>query len=250
VKRFWDRVALERAEGGWQVTLDARRVRTPQGRPQVVPSEPLAQALAEEWDRTGEMIDPGAFPMRDMADYAIDVVAPAPEAVADKLIAYGETDTLCYRADPDEPLFERQEQVWEPLLSAFEAREGAALVRVSGIVHRPQGARQMERLHARMLAENPFRLAALEAMTALAASLVVGLSALARETAQEDAARALWRAASLEEEWQAELWGRDHEAEERRARRERDFLAAWRFARLAASQGFAAQGGAAGHGSV
>ena len=32
----------------------------------------------------------------------------------------------------------------------------------------------------------------------------------------------------LEEEWQADLWGRDWEAEERRARREADFLRAMR----------------------
>ena len=44
---------------------------------------------------------------------------------------------------------------------------------------------------------------------------------------------ALWRAASLEEEWQADLWGRDHEAEERRAKRQDDFLIACEFTRLA-----------------
>lgn len=234
MKRFYDKVSLAQAQGGWQVTLDTRPIRTQQGRPQIVPSEPLAQALAAEWVGAGETIDPKAFPLRDMADYAIDVVAPSPQAVAGKLLAYGETDTLCYRAEPDEPLFERQEQVWEPLLSAFESREGAVLVRVSGVVHRPQDPKQMERLHARMLEENPFRLAALEAMTSLSASLVIGLSALGEESADEDTARGLWQAASLEEEWQAQLWGRDYEAEERRARREADFLAAWRFARLAA----------------
>ncbi|MEQ8412681.1 MAG: ATP12 family protein [Erythrobacter sp.] len=232
MKRFYREVALAGTEGGWQVTLDGRKVRTQGGAQQVVPSEPLAQALSAEWDAAGETIDPGAFPFRDLADYAIDAVAPAPQAIAGKLLAYGETDTLCYRAEPDEPLFERQEQVWEPLLSAFEAREGAVLVRVSGIVHRPQDPGQMERLYQRMLAEDPFRLAALEAMTSLSASLVIGLSALGEDSGDEDAARALWRAASLEEEWQADLWGRDREAEERRARREADFLTAWRFSRL------------------
>ena len=49
----------------------------------------------------------------------------------------------------------------------------------------------------------------------------------------EDEPRALWQAVCLEEEWQADLWGRDWEAEERRARREADFLRACAFARLA-----------------
>lgn len=232
MKRFYSDVALAPAEGGWQVALDGRRVRTQGGAQQVVASEPLAHALAAEWDAQGEALDPKSFPMRDMTDYAIDVVAPEPDRVAGKLVAYAETDTLCYRAEPDEPLFARQEEVWEPLLSAFEAREGAVFVRVSGIVHAQQDPRTLERLRTRVRAENPFRLAALEAMTALSASLVIGLTALADRGAHEDTARALWRAASLEEEWQAQLWGRDPEAEERRERREADFLAAWRYARL------------------
>jgi len=44
--------------------------------------------------------------------------------------------------------------------------------------------------------------------------------------------RALWEAASLEEEWQAELWGREWEAEERRARRFEAFALAARFSTL------------------
>ena len=42
----------------------------------------------------------------------------------------------------------------------------------------------------------------------------------------------MWRAASLEEEWQAEQWGRDLQAEEHRARKHADFLAACEWMRL------------------
>jgi chaperone required for assembly of F1-ATPase len=57
----------------------------------------------------------------------------------------------------------------------------------------------------------------------------VGLAAI------EDGADldALWDAASLEEDWQAELWGKDAEAQARRDRRRAAFLAAARFAALA-----------------
>ena len=44
---------------------------------------------------------------------------------------------------------------------------------------------------------------------------------------------ALWTAANLEEDWQAERWGHDDEAAERRARRREAFLAAAEFAALA-----------------
>src|SRR5688500_14399515 len=131
MKRFWKDVAVEACEGGYRVTLDGRPIRTQGGRPQIVPNRALAEALAGEWRAQGDKVDPRAFPLRDLADYAIEHVGPERAATIDKLLAYGETDTLCYRADPDEPLYRRQQAMWEPLLAAFEKRHGLSLVRVS-----------------------------------------------------------------------------------------------------------------------
>ncbi|MFO6447817.1 ATP12 family chaperone protein [Erythrobacter sp. NE805] len=231
MRRFYKDVTLAEAAGGFQVMLDGRGVKTVGGAAQIAPTEALGEALAAEWRRQGERIDPKSLPLRDMADYAIDMVAPDPAAVAKSLVAYAETDTLCYRADPDEPLHARQQAVWEPLLAAFEAANGVTLVRVSGVLHRPQPPETLTRLEVRLRALDPFVLAGVEAMTKLAASLVTALSAL--DAAHEEEPLALWRAACLEEEWQAELWGRDAEAEERRERREADFLRACAFARMA-----------------
>lgn len=229
MKRFYDKVATRQHEGGWQVTLDGRGLKTVKGSPQLLPTRSLAEALASEWDIEGEELDPRAFPLRDMADYAIDIVASDREALVAKLIAYADTDTLLYRADPGEPLFARQQEVWEPILTAFEASHGVTLKRVSGIIHTAQDEAALATLRARMDAFDPFTLAALETMTSLAASLTIGLSAL--EPGADPLA--LWQAASLEEEWQADQWGRDYEAEERRARRTADFERAARFAQKA-----------------
>jgi len=231
IRRFYTAVSLAEHPEGWQVMLDTRGVKTVGGAPQLLPTRPLAEALAAEWRGQGEQIDPASLPLRDMADYAIDILSPNPQACAEGLLAYAETDTLCYRADPDEPLHARQQAVWEPLLAAFEAAHGLTFTRVSGVLHRPQPPATLAALRARLLALDPFRLAGLEAMTKLAASLTIGLSAL--DPAHEDEPLALWQAACLEEEWQAELWGRDWEAEARRQRREADFLRAAAFARLA-----------------
>lgn len=230
IRRFYKDVTLGEVPGGWQVLLDARGVRTVGGAPQIAPTQALGEALAAEWRRQRDEIDPATLPLRDLTDYAIDVVAADPGARAEGLIAYAETDTLCYRADPDEPLHARQLEVWEPLLARFEADNGVRLVRVSGILHRPQPPETLAALRARLLSLDPFTLAGVETMTTLAASLVTALAAL---DAREDDATALWQAACLEEEWQAELWGREAEAEARRARREADFLRACGFVRLA-----------------
>jgi chaperone required for assembly of F1-ATPase len=229
MKRFWREVTVGEADGGWRVLLDGRPIRTPRGAAQVVPNATLAEAMAEEWRAQGDEVDPVLFRLRDMADYAIDVVETDRAALVTELLAYAETDTLCYRADPDEPLYRRQLDVWEPLLAAFEAREQVRLERVSGVLHRDQPEATMASLRERLNALDPFVLAGVNTMAALAASLCVALSAL---DPQADLDR-LWQAASLEELWQAELWGVDEQAEARRIRRFADFSAAAGFARLA-----------------
>lgn len=230
MKRFWKEVAVEAVDGGWRVTLDGRPIRTQGGAAQVVPTRALAELLAGEWASQGDEVDPSAFPMRDMADYAIDMVASDPAGAAAKLLRFAETDTLCYRADPDEPLWKRQQSVWEPVLTAFEAREGVRMERVCGIVHKRQPAATLDRLRARLEALDPFALAALEVLTSLSASLCVGLSV--SEPGAD--AETLWAAAELEETWQAELWGDEPLARERRNKRKRDFLRADEFLRAAA----------------
>ena len=229
MKRFWRDVTVSETEGGWRVLLDGRPIRTPRGAAQTVPNAALAEAMADEWRAQGDEVDPALFRFRDLADYAIDVVATGRAALVEDLLAYGETDTLCYRADPDEPLYRRQIEVWEPLLAEFETREGVRLERVSGVLHRDQPEASMARLRARLNALDPFALAGVNTMAALAASLSVALSALNPDADLDQ----LWQAASLEELWQAELWGVDEQAEARRIRRSADFSAAAGFARLA-----------------
>ena len=229
MKRFWKDVAVEPSAGSWRVTLDGRPIRTQGGSPQIVPRPALAEALAREWRRQEEEVDPKAFPLRDLVDFAIDTARREREATIAKLLKYAETDTLCYRADPDEPLYRRQVELWEPLLTACEARHGVKLTCVSGVVHRPQPDKSMARLHEVLAAENDFSLAALHTLAPLAASLTVALAALEDEADPP----ALFSAANCEQDWQAELWGWDAEAEHSRSTRLARFETAVRFARLA-----------------
>ena len=229
MKRFYKEVGVAAEAGGWRVLLDGRGIKTVAGKPQILPTRALAEALAEEWADQGEELDPASFVLRDLADYAIDVVALDRADVIRGLVAFAGTDTLCYRAEPDEPLRERQDEVWDPLLHAAEQRWDVHFERIDGVMHRPQPAATLARMQAVLEAESDYALAALNTLTSLAASLVIALAAL-----QGDAeAETLWNAANLEEDWQVELWGKDYEAEALRERRLATFEAAMRFARLA-----------------
>lgn len=229
MKRFYKEATVGQVDEGWRVLLDGRPIKTAGGRPQAVPTKVLAEALAAEWSAQGEEIDPASFRLRDLADFAIDAVATGRNDVIRSLRPYAETDTLCYRADPEDALYRRQLEVWEPVLEAAEARWTLRLVRVSGIVHKPQPPETLARLEQLLAAESDFSLAALRMLASLAASLVIGLMAIQPDADSET----LWNAANLEEDWQVELWGEDWEATERRKIRFEAFELAIRFAALA-----------------
>ncbi|RKF21099.1 molecular chaperone [Altericroceibacterium spongiae] len=233
MKRFYSDVNVTPAPGGFQVTLDGRGIKTAKGAAQIAPSRPLADAMAKEWAQQGEEIEPGRFILRDLADYAVDIVAPERAATQAGILAFGESDTLCYRADPGDALFERQSELWEPLLSETEQRHDIRFERISGIIHRPQPADTLAALQRHLGAQDDFTLAALQTCTSLAASLIIGLAAIAPDADAEG----LFTLSNLEEDWQAELWGWDSEAEKARATRRDAFCHAVHFAKLARQTG-------------
>lgn len=55
-KRFYKGTGIMQNESKWEVTLDQRRLKTPNGKVLTVPSEPLARAIAAEWDAQTETV--------------------------------------------------------------------------------------------------------------------------------------------------------------------------------------------------
>ena len=231
MKRFWREVTLKPEGDGWQVALDGRRVKTVQARAQIAPTRALGEALADEWRAQGVDVNPAGFGLRDMADYAIDVVAIDPADAIRRILAYAEGDTLCYRAESDDPLGVRQRAAWDPLLKAAEGIHGVKFERIVGILHRPQPAETLAAFGSHLESLAPFTLAALQTLASIAASLTIGLAALEADADAE----ALFTASNLEEDWQAEQWGWDYAAEETRASKLATFVQAARFAELARS---------------
>lgn len=228
MKRFWKTVTVAEADGGWQIALDGRPVKTPARVPLVVPTHTLIEAIAGEWATRGEDFDPREMPFTGLANAAIDRVVPDPAAFAATLAAYGETDLTCYRAEEPEELVARQAAEWDPLLDWARGRYDVHFELVTGIMHRPQPAATVERLTAAVHAIGPFRLAGLSPLVTISGSLVAGLALLHDAIEVETA----FAATHLDELWQAEQWGEDQLATDARTARERDFLAAARFVRL------------------
>lgn len=225
IRRFYRAADVAAATDGFAVVLDGRPVRTPAGRQLAVPVRALADALAEEWQSQGETLEPTAMPLTQLASTAIDRVGPNREAIVEELLRYATSDLLCYRAEQPRELVERQNRVWQPLLdwatSAFDVR----LAVTAGVIPVSQPEAAVAALRRSLGAFDDWRLTALQAATAATGSLILALSMAHGRLSAADA----FAASQLDELYQAELWGDDAEAEQRRARLRDDVDAAGRF---------------------
>ena len=233
MKRFWNTASPERHGGGFHVLLDGRPVRLPGGMPLQVPTAILAAAIAEEWQRAGGQrggeMSWNDVPLTRLAGTAQERIEPDRDAVADALAVYGESDLLCYRVDHPEALARRQERAWQPWLDWAAERYGARLLPTTGIVHRRQDPAALAALRWALGEQSALALAALGIAIPALGSLVLGL-ALAEGALDAGMAHAL---ATLDETFQAEQWGEDAEAVQRRREIGTDIAMAGRLLRLA-----------------
>ena len=232
MKRFWKEVSVEREDGGWGIRLDSRPVKTPARAALVVPTEALADAIADEWRSVEETIDPRAMPLTGLANAAIDRVAPERQAFADGLASYAEADLACYRAEGPRGLTDRQEESWDRLLAWARRRYDVDFATTSGLTHVAQPPVTVERLAHAVAALDAFHLAGLSPLVTIGGSLVAALAVLEKALTPEQA----WEAVSVDDRWQLERWGSDAEAETALENKRRDFFAAARFLELLNAQ--------------
>ena len=227
-KRFWTETRVEEVDGGFTIRLDGRPVKTPAKILLIVPTRAMADHIAAEWDAQQGKIDPRTMPWTRSANAALDKVANQFAEVAGLLAAYGDTDLLCYRADGPEELARRQTEGWDPLLAWSAATLKAPLNATVGVMHREQPAESLARLTARIGQMTAFQLTGFHDLVAISGSLVLALAVADQRLPAEEA----WRLSRLDEHWQAEVWGRDEEAEMLEAARHEGFLHAERFYRF------------------
>lgn len=233
-KVFWSRVEVIAQSGGFGVTLDGRPVKTPAKAPLILPSRALADWVAVEWAAQSGKVQPATMPATQMANLALDKLPQHGPEVVRLLAAYGETDLLCHRAPGPMELVARQAADWDPLLDWAADALGARLGVGTGVMPVAQDAAALAALTGKVAALTPFRLAPFHDLVSISGSLVLALAVTESRLPPESA----WAMSRIDEDWQAELWGADEEAQIAAENKRAAFLRAARFF-LLADQAFA-----------
>lgn len=225
-KRFYKSVAVTDQLG---IALDGRNVKTPLKAALVLPTRPLAEAVAAEWDAQVDVINPHAMPLTKLANTAIDRAVPEKSKIASEIMEFAGSDLVCYRAESPAGLVQRQTTYWDPIIAWAKSELEVDFATVSTITHKRQSPVALRALEARIKSLDPFSFVAVHNLTTLTGSALLA----AMVAADKIPADAAWLAANVDEDWQIETWGEDAEAAARRAGRLHEFSACVRFVNLA-----------------
>ncbi|MGH1350451.1 MAG: ATP12 family chaperone protein [Methyloligellaceae bacterium] len=233
MRRFYKDVGIEKTDNGFSVQLDGKSIKTPVKNPLVIPSKPLALAIADEWDAQEEHIDPANMLLTKLANTAIDRVKGREDTIILEIAGYISSDLLCYRSESPQELFQKQCEAWDPVLAMFEEKLDIRLKTIAGIIHVEQPELSINNAKGHLENFDVYELSALHNMTSMLGSAVL---AIAHANNYLDLQKT-WEIAHVDEDWQVAQWGSDEEAEARRAIRYKEMQITSRFLELNRSSG-------------
>ena len=230
MKRFYKETAVEPEEGGFRVLLDGKPMRTPAKSILVVPTRPLADAIAAEWSGVPDKAEINAahLPLTRLAATGLDRVVPRRQEIIADTAKYAGSDLLCYRATTPASLVKLQQDAWQPLLDWAADRYGARLIVAEGIAFVDQPEESLRRVRDAVAVHADLALSALYNLTHTAGSVIIALAVAEGRLSAEGA----FAAAQVDELYQIERWGDDPLALKHREGVAKDIGASTRFLAL------------------
>lgn len=229
-KRFYKTVSYAASQGGFEVSLDERALKTPAKAPLILPTEILALAITAEWDAQKEEIAPETMPIFSLAATAIDRVMTQRKTLDDELIGFGENDLISYRCSKEEDplLAAREAEKWGAIQSWMQERYNVPFSIFEGIMPQAQPASVAQNLAIAVKDIDDWGFVSLYRATTLTGSVSLGLAFVANHL---DVA-GLMAHAFLDDLYQEEKWGADEWAIERRTNIEAELKDAAHFMAL------------------
>ena len=189
----------------FSVQRNGRSLMTPAGAALALPTQALAEAIADEWRAQGDKIVPATMPMTQLAATALDIVRKDREKIVVGLLNYVGSELLCHRVETPASLCAKQAEIWQPYLDWCEQAFSVCFALGCGVMPITQKPETVAVLRKVIESYDDLHLAGLSSAVDSAGSLILGL-ALAQGTR---AATDIFTACELDAAHQAITWGDD-----------------------------------------
>ncbi|KAK5645699.1 hypothetical protein RI129_004163 [Pyrocoelia pectoralis] len=204
-KRFYRKTGILFSDGKYEITLDQRKLKTPKGNLFVVNSEPLALAVAAEWDAQQDIIKQSNMHLNTLCNTAIDNPNNLTKYdMVNYILNYLDTDLILFQSHENDELYQLQVAEWDPIIQWFCDQFQADLQKsrsmdspvisseTKAVVYRQLMSYNLECVHGYVYAIDTLK------------SVILAMACVERFLTPERAALL----SRLEEEFQLQKWGR------------------------------------------
>uniref|UniRef100_A0A915CXC6 ATP synthase mitochondrial F1 complex assembly factor 2 n=1 Tax=Ditylenchus dipsaci TaxID=166011 RepID=A0A915CXC6_9BILA len=191
----------------YEIHLDKRKLKTQAGRVLKLDSQPLALAIAQEWDAQKDLIHKGRMLLTGLAFTTIDnPFKDTNESLTAKIMEFLPTDTLLYHTSESESgsMARLQQKKWQPVLDWANEHYGLELVASHILTKEPTIPEESSKTIEQWVAKHNFAsLNALNFGADAVKSLLLTLATVDHHLDVEEAVEL----ARLEQIHQAKTWG-------------------------------------------
>lgn len=204
MKRFYTLASHKKVDGGYEIQLDGKVVKTPSGQPMVTLTKSLADVIIAEWGAQEDKIKPDTMPMTQILTTKIDKIRDR-EAITEAAMRYLDTDLVCYWAKEPADVAARQKEVWGRWVKWFDTHFEVPLYTTTKIEALTQDPEAHKRAWNYIESLDDAYFTILHIVTSLSGSLILALAFTEGEITPEE----LFEASYLEELYRGELYNEE-----------------------------------------
>jgi len=189
----------------YEITLDGRPLKTPSGQILRLTSEPMALAIALEWETQNTEICQDLMRLTGLAFTSSDnPLGEKEHSLASKILDFIDTDTLLYFADSENSLFDEQQRKWTPIIRWANLHYGLELRPTQSIMESPEIPQSSRiRLTALLQSYNFESLVGLDYAVRAVKSLLIAFACISDHIDVDEATKL----SQLEQIHQTTVWG-------------------------------------------
>ncbi|KAJ6649694.1 ATP synthase mitochondrial F1 complex assembly factor 2 [Pseudolycoriella hygida] len=205
-KRFYKNTnVVYSGNNQYEITLDNRKLKTPNGAQFVVRSEPLAIAVAAEWNAQKETVERSTMHLTALCSTAIDNPNRlTKEDMVNFMLNFVPTDTVLFHSSEDDELYKVQCRDWDPVIKWFNDRYETDLKKSRDISSPVLAGESKMNISKYLMSYDLTSMHGFVFAVDVLKSIVLAFACIDRYLTVEQAVRL----SRLEEEFQITHWGR------------------------------------------
>ena len=211
LSKKWEKVTLIKTKDTGIIYLDAKELKSPEGRSLNLPYT-ISEKVFMEWKEVKDKIYPDKMPFYAYSVTAVDKILNKENKILQNLESILSMDLILFQSKDDEELYNYIKDLWEPFLEWINLEFNCRLIVNYELFPVEQNKNEISKCISLVKHYDHFKFSGFSHIVNLTSSFILGLAFLYKKINMHE----LYEIALAEELFQIKKWGSDEISEARR----------------------------------